>query len=154
MIATVIDGLAMVRRSLPAGRFVAAAFVSLDEQAREGEVWVGGIPGMQMIDDSGRIVRRFESRNLPLGVTREADGIKTFERFSWAEPARLVMLSDGVVEATAPDGEAFGEARLAHSLANPRSEDLIARLRAALTAHLAGTPAHDDISILVIDCPA
>ena len=51
-------------------------------------------------------------------------------------------------------GEAFGEARLAHSLASPRSEDLIARLRAALTTHLAGTPAHDDISILVIDCPA
>jgi serine phosphatase RsbU (regulator of sigma subunit) len=63
------------------------------------------------------------------------------------------MLSDGVVEATAPDGEAFGEARLAHCLASPRSEDLIARLRACLTAHLAGTPAHDDISILVIDCP-
>ena len=45
------------------------------------------------------------------------------------------MLSDGVVEATAPDGEAFGEARLAHSLGSPRSEDLIARLRAALTTH-------------------
>lgn len=151
----IVDAINFVlANSLPAGRFVAAAFVSLDEQAREGEVWVGGIPGMQMIDDSGRIVRRFESRNLPLGVTREADGIKTFERFSWAEPARLVMLSDGVVEATAPDGEAFGEARLAHSLGSPRSEDLIARLRLALTTHLAGTPAHDDISILVIDCPA
>ena len=124
-----------------------------DEAAREGEVWIGGIPGVQMLDDDGRIVRRFESRNLPLGVTREADGIKAVERFAWQAPARLVMLSDGVVEATAPDGEAFGEARLAHCLASPRSEDLIARLRACLTAHLAGTPAHDDISILVIDCP-
>jgi serine phosphatase RsbU (regulator of sigma subunit) len=63
------------------------------------------------------------------------------------------MLSDGVVEATGPDGEAFGEARLAHSIASPRSEDLIARLRAASPPT---SPARqpDDISILVIDCPA
>jgi serine phosphatase RsbU (regulator of sigma subunit) len=63
------------------------------------------------------------------------------------------MLSDGVVEATGPTGEAFGEARLAGSLAIRRGDDLVAHLRAALTAHLDTVPAHDDISILVIDCP-
>ena len=45
--------------------------------------------------------------------------------------------SDGVVEATSPKGEAFGDGRLALSLASPRSDDLIAHLRAALAAHLA-----------------
>ncbi|MBK7847330.1 MAG: SpoIIE family protein phosphatase [Zoogloea sp.] len=139
--------------SLPAGRFVAAGLVSLDEASHSGEVWVGGIPGVQMLDDAGHIVRRFESRNLPLGVTRDAEGIKTFERFAWAEPTRLVMLSDGVVDATGPTGQAFGEARLAGSLAIRRGDDLVAHLRAALAGHLDTVPAHDDISILVIDCP-
>jgi hypothetical protein len=42
---------------------------------------------------------------------------------------------------------------LAGSLAIRRGDDLVAHLRAALTAHLDTVPAHDDISILVIDCP-
>lgn len=143
----------VLANSLPAGRFVAAGLVSLDESTRSGEVWVGGIPGVQMIDDGGALLRGFESRNLPLGVTRDPEGINAFEHFTWTTHARLVMLSDGVVEATSPKGEAFGDGRLALSLASPRSDDLIAHLRAALAAHLDTVPAHDDISILVIDCP-
>ncbi|WP_374266949.1 SpoIIE family protein phosphatase [Zoogloea sp.] len=154
-LATMVESINFVlANSLPAGRFVAAAFVCLDEAAHRGEVWVGGIPGVHLLDDTGQVLRCFESRNLPLGVSRDDAGIDAIETLAWTAPARLVLLSDGVIEATGPGGEAFGELRLADALACPRDTDLIARLRDALTAHLDTCPAHDDISVLVIDCPA
>lgn len=154
-LATIAESINFVlANSLPAGRFVAAAFVCLDEAARHGEIWVGGIPGVDLLDDDGKILRRFESRNLPLGVSIEADAVSMVEDFDWSAPARLVLLSDGAIEATGPAGDAFGELRLTDALTCTRSTDLIDRLRAALTAHLGPCPAHDDISILVIDCPA
>ena len=139
--------------SLPLGRFVAAAFVCVDEASRQGEVWVGGVPDVLMIDDSGRIVRRFGSVHLPLGVSRDVAQIGAAEHFRWDTPRRLAMLSDGVLEAANPAGEAFGEERLLDALAQANGS-LVEGLQAALSRHLDGAPAHDDMSVLVIDCPA
>lgn len=139
--------------SLPVGRFVAAALVCLDEEMRQGKVWVGGIPDVMLIGADGDCLRRFDSLCLPLGVSREADAIGSVERFTWDSPARLVLLSDGVVEATSATGEAFGNERLLPALAQAPGSHVIDALHTALTAHLQGAPAHDDMSILVIDCP-
>jgi two-component system, HptB-dependent secretion and biofilm response regulator len=139
--------------SLPVGRFVAAALVCLDEEKRQGKVWVGGIPDVMLIGADGECLRRFDSLCLPLGVSREADAIGSVERFTWDSPARLVLLSDGVVEATSATGEAFGDQRLLATLAQASSGNVIDALHTALTAHLQGASAHDDMSVLVIDCP-
>ena len=145
----------LLANSLPLGRFVAAAFVSLDEAAREGEIWVGGVPEVLMFGPDGRIERRFVSTNLPLGITRNSDGVRGVERFTWERPAQLLLLSDGVPEASRTDGVAFGEDGLPKVLAERLPQvPLIDALTAALTAHLQGTCAHDDMSMLVIDCPA
>ena len=73
------------RQLAAGGRFVAAAFVSLDEQAREGEAWVRH---PRRADDRRQRPHRAPLR-IPqpaLGVTREADGIKTFERSAGPSP--------------------------------------------------------------------
>ncbi len=146
----------VLANSLPLGRFVAAAFLCIDETQRQGEVWVGGIPDLLLIDQAGQLLRRFTSRHLPLGVTREIEGLAAVgavETFTWDQPSRLLMLSDGVPEATSPDGQFFGEVRLLDILAKSQDEDPIATLHAALNSHLDGASAHDDMSILIIDCP-
>lgn len=139
--------------SLPLGRFVAAAFVCVDEAARQGEVWVGGVPDVLMVDGSGRIIQHFASRHLPLGVSREAIHVGSVETFQWETPCRLAMLSDGIEEATNAAGEAFGAVRLAEALAHAGGGSLIDSLQTALNDHLNGQVAHDDMSVLVIDCP-
>lgn len=145
----------LLANSLPLGRFVAAAFVSLDEAAREGEIWVGGVPEVLMFGPDGQIERRFVSTNLPLGITRNSDGVRGVERFTWERPAQLLLLSDGVPEASRTDGVAFGEDGLPQVLAERLPQvPLIDALTVALNAHLQGTCAHDDMSMLVIDCPA
>lgn len=144
----------LLSNSLPSGRFVAAAFVCIDESVRQVEVWVGGIPDVLLLNKSGEVVRRFPSHNLPMGITRSNEGIRGVERFQWREPCRLVLLSDGVLEMTNPQGIQFGDEGLLRALADVPGEQLIKHIHAALTAHGEGLAAHDDMSVLVVDCPA
>lgn len=144
----------LLANSLPLGRFVAAAFVCVDQEKRQGEVWVGGVPDVLMLEESGRILRRFASRHLPLGVSKEIRDVGAAEIFAWETPCRLLMLSDGVVEAMDAKGEPFGETRLFGCLTAAPGDPLIESLQTELRKHLQGHPAHDDMSILVIDCPA
>jgi serine phosphatase RsbU (regulator of sigma subunit) len=108
-----------------------------------------------LFDQAGRLARRFASNNLPLGILRTSEGVRGIEPFGWAQACQLMLVSDGVIEAHDPTGEQFGEERLANVLdRRPPGAALIDTLQQALQAHLSGGHAHDDMSILVIDCPA
>lgn len=145
----------LLANSLPLGRFVAAAFVSLDETGREGEIWVGGVPDVLMFDAAGHLVRRFASNNLPLGITRSNSGVGSIESFAWEQAGQLLLMSDGIAEASDAEGVQFGEERLIEAIAQKApGATLIEALQQALEAHLKGGHAHDDMSMLVIDCPA
>lgn len=141
--------------SLPLERFVAAALVCVDEAAQQGEIWVGGVPDVLLLDEAGNIARRFSSANLPLGVSTDALAVGRPLSFSWTAPGRLLLVSDGVVEATDASGALFGEVRLADSLVGAAGSDeaLLAAVQSALSTHLQGAAAHDDMSLLVVACP-
>lgn len=143
----------LLTNSLPAGRFVAAAFVRIDEPANEGEVWVGGIPDVLLLDLDGKVLRRFASNNLPLGIMRSLTGCRGVERFHWKAHCRLLMLSDGVIEMHNPAGEQFGDEALVAALRTVPADDLIGGLHAVLREHARDEPVHDDMSLLVVDCP-
>lgn len=145
----------LLANSLPLGRFVAAAFVALDEPARQGEIWVGGVPDVLMFDANGALERRFASNNLPLGIMRTNDGVGSIERFRWTHQGQLLLTSDGIAEASDKDGVQFGEERLHRAIKQKAAgETLIDALQRGLTEYLQGRQAHDDMSMLVIDCPA
>jgi sigma-B regulation protein RsbU (phosphoserine phosphatase) len=67
---------------------------------------------------------------------------------------RLVLVTDGVLECESPDGQPFGEERLARFLADRRREPLQAAcdaLLAELRAFAGGRPARDDVTLLALD---
>lgn len=75
-------------------------------------------------------------------------------RFRVAPGDRVVLVTDGVIETTSADEEFFDEDRMRAVLdgATGSSEDLTARLLAALHAHAAtGTLDHDDVTFVVAD---
>lgn len=152
---TVIESINfLLANSLPLGRFVAAAFVALDEVSCTGEIWVGGAPDVLMFDPAGHLERRFSSNNLPLGIMRSNDGVRGIERFKWTSAAQLLLTSDGFAEASDVDGVQFGEDRLIETIRQKSpGTSLIDALQKSLQAHLKGGHAHDDMSMLVIDCP-
>ncbi len=143
----------LLSNSLPIGRFVAASMVELDEERRIGEIWVGGMPDALLIDHSGELIRVFESKDLPLGISRAPDMGSRAERFAWDEACRLVLFSDGVLEAESPAHDYFGVDRLLDAVRSTTGgEDVVSRLRRGVETHLGGLPAHDDMSVLVIGC--
>ena len=65
----------------------------------------------------------------------------------------MILFTDGVLEALNTKGEEFGEKRL-HALlqenARRPSSDILACLREAIALFSAGTPQHDDITMMIL----
>lgn len=154
-LATLVESINfLLANSLPLGRFVAAAFVVLDQREGVGEIWVGGVPDVLLFGENGRLQRRFASSSLPLGILKTAEIAQAVEHFSWQSAGQLMLVSDGIVEARNADAVAFGEARLVRCLEGRAPGVAMSdALQQTLQAYLGGSVAHDDMSMLVIDCP-
>jgi PAS domain S-box-containing protein len=138
---------------LPTGRFMAAALVCIDERERWGEIWVGGVPPVLMVDSKGTVTQRFESTHFAFGVCSTDPSTLETTRFSWNETQQLVLASDGVTEAEAPCGDHFGEEGLLRALRQAEPEQRLERMTQALREHLGGFPCSDDASIAVVELP-
>ena len=90
---------------------------------------------------------------LPLGIMRDA-------RYESAEVVlapgdRLVIFTDGLVEAENEAADEFGEGRLMAELQFGRSSsasDALKRLMASVDTFVGHAPQHDDITCLIFDC--
>jgi len=142
-----------LKESMPIGRFVAASLVCLEAEGQRGEIWVGGTPEAFLFDRWGRIAQTFASENLPLGIVDNDQMLCQPIVFSWAAESQLVLCSDGLLEATNKDGIQFGTEALAAAAANTPPEARFHAIDSALSRHLAGNLASDDVSLMVIDCP-
>lgn len=141
---------ARIREAMPVGRFVAAVLLMVDAARGRGEIWVGGMPDVLRVDAAGRVLGRFASRQLPLGIADADDATSRTEPFDWRGAEQLVLASDGLLEAENARGEAFGAARLAEALAAlPQAR--LGAVRAAIEAHLEGMATHDDISLALVE---
>ena len=65
----------------------------------------------------------------------------------------LVLFTDGVLEARNKKGEEFGQERLhalLHENARASAPEILERLRESIASFSAGTPQHDDITMMVL----
>jgi serine phosphatase RsbU (regulator of sigma subunit) len=91
---------------------------------------------------------------LPMGnrLSRAAEA-----RWAFPEDARVVLYSDGLVEAASPEGEPFGFDRLLEILRTGSDLDGEAMIRVILedlTAFTDGAPLSDDLTLLVLERPS
>jgi PAS domain S-box-containing protein len=139
-------------QAMPVGRFVAATLVCLDQETQTGEIWIGGTPECLLVNEAGDVEQRFQSHQLPLGIIdTNAEMIQTI-RFNWDKPCQLVICSDGLLEAASRDDQQFGEAGLLSAMRGIPANERHDNVRHALAEHLDGIAAHDDVSLLLIDC--
>lgn len=141
------------RQYAPVYRSV-AAFVAVHRVREQTlEVWNGGMPEALMVDAGGRVIRRFRSQNLPLGIDSDMNYYRDSEVVAVAEGHHLVLCSDGVLEAENELGDWFGCHGVEDALqAAGGPEHFGAAVEQALDRHLAGHRAHDDLSCLILDC--
>lgn len=143
-----------IRRDLPSHRFVAATLICVDAAEDRIEVWNGGNPPCLMVDLEGRVVRRFESQHLPLGIlaSDEVDAMPECEPFR--DDVQLVACSDGLIEASSVTGEVYGEGGLVKAMADPVPAARFEAIKLSVVDHLAGESAADDITYAIVDCHA
>lgn len=136
---------------MPVGRFLAAAVLCIDERGRRGEIWVGGLPAVVMLDEGGAITRRFESNQMAFGIVPSDASTRAVTSFTWSTRCQLVLASDGVLEAENVNGEPLGEERLLQALRRAEPSKRLDAAKQVLATHLAGLPASDDASVAIVD---
>ena len=144
---------AMLRhgRERESGKFCTVAYARLEPDERGARVSVsrGGHPAPMLLHSDGTV--------RPIGYAGRAMGVLADPRLTEQEARldpgdALVLFTDGVTEARAPDGTFFGEERLAdllRSYAGLDAETLAARLGAVVCEFQEGD-LHDDVAILVL----
>lgn len=103
-----------LRKLLPTGRFLAAAFVELDVRMRRLRIYNCGLPDLLLLHRGASTVTLCPSLNLPLGVTDAFEPEDELHRV--LEGDCLYAVSDGIVETTRADGRALGIDTLVRAL--------------------------------------
>jgi serine phosphatase RsbU (regulator of sigma subunit) len=134
------------------GRFVTVVLARFDTRTRSLVYASAGHPTAYVLSASGQIRLCLPSRSLPLGLALD-------ERFSASgviqlQPGEIVvLLSDGVTEALAPDGAAFGSTRavnIVRCYCRDPAARIVANLYHAVRAFSQNAPQLDDITAVVI----
>jgi sigma-B regulation protein RsbU (phosphoserine phosphatase) len=151
---SLVDSISEVNRYLaentPTNRFVTLFYAELDPQTG-ALAFLNAGHNPPIIAHSAGTVEHLAAGGLPLGIMPD-----TFYRegHTQLQPGDvLVAYSDGVSEAVNPSGEEFGAQRLYETIA--RNLDASAagirdRIEAALSKWAQGTPAADDITLVIV----
>ncbi len=135
------------------GTFV-ALFCGVLDTASGALRYVNGGGGGPFVRSAGRWSRL----SMPRGIVVGAVPGFTFEsaRARLAPGDALVLFSDGVTEATRPEGELFGAGRLQAVLEGTDGGSALAQIdaiRKAVSAFARGGPPADDLTLLVVGRP-
>jgi serine phosphatase RsbU (regulator of sigma subunit) len=141
---------AKVKGLLPGERFIAATLAVIDMRERMIGVWNGGNPEPVLLGPHG--ARTFALRHVPLGVLPDEEFDDALDVHGFEDDSQFFAYSDGLIEAENAAGNVFGDERLARVLVNADAAGRFDALKLAVTAHVGGAAARDDISILMVEC--
>src|SRR5216683_40664 len=135
--------------NIPSNRFVTLFYAELDPETGALSFLNAG-HNPPMIVHAGGTMEQLAAGGLPLGIMPNAEFREGRTQLHYGDV--LVIYSDGVSEAVNPAGEEFGPTRLYEVVA--RNMDASAggirdRIESALTKFCQGTPAADDITLVI-----
>ena len=140
---------------MPINRFVAITLLLVDVENNVLEIWNGGNPPVYVVDENKEIVKKFDSKHLALGILPDESFDSKTEFYSCDGDNAVVLYSDGLVEAENADGNVFDENALLDVLTtSSEAVNLRNSIVDAVTTHLAGVKAHDDMSLIVLNTQA
>ena len=130
---------------LPADRFLAACLISISGNGTELRWWNGGMPSAWLRTRDG--LHELVSHALPLGILPELPARQAPRRILLGQGDRLLLMSDGLLEASDEQGRMFVNAGFQEVLnAWEFDKPLLPDLLAMLDTHIGETPQADDIA--------
>ena len=137
---------------MPINRFVAMTILLVDFENNVVEIWNGGNPPVFVINENKEIVKKFDSKHLALGILPDESFDARTEFFSCEGNNAVVLYSDGLVEAENIEGKPFDEDMLINTFkTDSKAVDLRNNIVKAVSEHLDGGKAHDDMSLIVLN---
>lgn len=142
-----------IKQLMPVERFVAAVLVLIDPNKKKIEVWNGGCPDLLLLNQQNRLARRFPSSHTALGIIEYKDLHIETVMDDELDCGKLVIYSDGLSEVKNLQGESFGDEGVIAALEAAGQDGCLTALIDAMSLHLGDAAAHDDISIVIVNCP-
>lgn len=137
---------------VPKNFFAAACIMRIIPNENALEFWFGGLPDILVFDRKGRLIERFSSTKLALGILSPEEFNSEIKRQSWSEPVKILAYSDGLIEAESYDKNKFGEEKLINIMnKNLDSTSLIHEIETDLKSFTSNENFEDDISVLLVD---
>ena len=140
---------------LPIDRFLSAAILEMHLDTGLLKIWNGGMPDILVRSGAGRVITRYPSENVPLGIVSPRDYAVSARSATLAPGDQLLVYSDGLVEAHSPAAELYGNARLQAVMDTPGPAfERFQALLASVEQHVESAPQSDDVSLLFVVCDA
>ncbi len=136
--------------NIPSNRFVTLFYAELDPKSGSLSFVNAGHNPPLIVHESGT-VEHLAAGGLPLGIIPHAEYREGRTQLQHGDV--LVIYSDGVSEAVSPSGEEFGPERLYDVVAQnlkASASGIRDRIESALTKFAQGTPANDDITLVIV----
>lgn len=139
---------------LPTHMFLALQLVTLSITEGVAYIWNAGMEDIFVFDtDKGQLKERISSFHPPLGITPNLIGEMKPILVPLSCKDRIIMYSDGIVEARNRAGDFFGEERLIQaSKLGFENGDVQGHIIAALEVFCEDLQQDDDISLVDINC--
>jgi CheY-like chemotaxis protein len=138
---------------LPVGMFFGAQLVVVNHDLEHVRVFNAGMPDVLIVDGgSHRIKHRLASNGLPLGVDAGSNMREMLQYAPIAHNDKILMYSDGLIEALNASNEEFGGARLIEAIeAAPRNR-IFDQVFDHLDTHCGERAQADDVTLVEITC--
>lgn len=140
-------------RELPTGFFCAACLIDIDATQSFVRIWNGGLPNILLVNDAGKIIKSVASTQLPLGIVESAVSPSDITVMEISPGLRLLLYTDGLIEASNSFGEKFSQQRLEDVLrTGVRGDAIFSAIQKDLLAFRGDAQQYDDISFVDLDC--
>ena len=139
---------------LPTGMFFGAQLVVVNHDLEHVRVFNAGMPDVLIVGGSdNRIKHRLASTGLPLGVSDQIEPRELLQYAPIAYNDKILMYSDGLIEARNPEDREFGIERLQASITAAPPGQIFDRVLHDLESFCGGQMTQpDDVTLVEISC--
>ena len=141
----------MLSDLLPGHMFCAATILELIKTGRSVNAWLGGLPEGYILDENGQVKRVLESQHMALGSLENYEFEDTIVHFEVDNTDKILIFTDGIIEASDQNDEFFGEDRVLEIMSQSKQAkigDVVNEVK-----EFSGDIAQqDDLSLALIHC--
>lgn len=138
---------------LPADLFLAAAFVTISSHDQSAYIFNAGLPDAYIFSLLGEIKHKVPSSHPPIGVLAQLLPDTQLKVITFENTDRLVLISDGIVEARNEAGEMFEFDRFEQAAAEGVINKNVSEFVLKKVEHFCqNMPQEDDISLIDVPC--